>query len=100
LDVEWSGAVAKGANIVLVTSSAPNSSTDPLYLSESYIVHNKIAPIMNVSYGQCELGNGTAGNVAYNNMWQTAASEGIAVFVATGDSGSPNCDGGQDAQTP
>jgi hypothetical protein len=97
LDVEWSGAVAKGANIVLVTSSAPTSTSDPLYLSEDYIVEHKTASIMNVSYGSCELVLGTAGNTEYNNLWQSAAAEGIAVFVASGDAGSPACDQGFDA---
>ena len=97
LDVEWAGAVAKGANIVLVTSSAPTSTSDPLYLSESYIVEHMTAPIMNVSYGSCELTLGTAGNTLYNNLWQTAAAAGIAVFVASGDAGSPACDQGFDA---
>jgi subtilase family serine protease len=96
LDVEWSGAVAKGAKIVLVTSSAPTSTSDPVYLSESYVVNNKTAPILNVSYGECELAMGDAGNMAYNNLWQMAASEGIAVFVASGDAGSPACDQGYD----
>jgi subtilase family serine protease len=36
LDVEWSGAVAKGANIVLVASYPNSSSDDNLYDSESY----------------------------------------------------------------
>jgi len=97
LDVEWSGAVAKGASIVLVTSSAPTPTSDPLYLSESYIVQHKTASIMNVSYGECELVLGDAGNIQYNNLWQTAASEGIAVFVAAGDSGAPGCDQGGDS---
>jgi len=97
LDVEWSGAVARGANIVLVTSSAPTATSDPLYLSESYIVQHKTAPVMSVSYGDCELGLGSAGNIEYNNLWQTAASEGIAVFVASGDAGAPGCDQGYDA---
>jgi subtilase family serine protease len=97
LDVEWSGAVAKGANISLVTSSAPTPTTDALYLSESYIVQHKTAPVMNVSYGECELALGNAGSTLYNNLWQTAASEGIAVFVASGDAGSPACDQGYDA---
>jgi hypothetical protein len=97
LDVEWSGAVAKGAKIVLVTSAAATATTDPLLLSEQYIVNNKTAPVMNVSYGLCELGMGTAGNTQYNNLWQTAAGEGIAVIVAAGDSGSASCDDGGDA---
>ena len=97
LDVEWAGAVAKGAKILLVTSSAPTATTDALYLSESYIVQHKRAPIMNVSYGDCELAMGTAGNIEYANLWQTAATEGIAVFVASGDAGSPACDQDYDA---
>ena len=48
--------------------------------------------ILSVSYGECELFNGTASNVAYNNLWETATSGGIAIFVAAGDAGSPACD--------
>lgn len=96
LDVEWSGAVAKNAQIVLVASYPTSASDDGLYDSESYIVNNLTAHIMNVSYGECELGLGTGGNVEYNNLWETAAAEGIAVFVAAGDSGSASCDDDQD----
>jgi subtilase family serine protease len=92
LDVEWSGAVAKGANIVLVISSAPTSTSDALYLSANYIVQNKTASILSASYGECEQSLGNSGNSEYNSLWETAASEGIAVFVASGDAGSPDCD--------
>jgi len=94
LDVEWSGSVAKNAQIILVSSYPASETDDTLYDSESYIVNHLTAPVMNVSYGECELGNGTAGNVEYYDLWQTAASEGIAVFVAAGDSGSASCDDG------
>jgi hypothetical protein len=97
LDVEWSAAVAKNAQIVLVASYPASATDDNLYDSESYIVNNATARIMNVSYGECELGNGTAGNVEYYNLWQTASSEGIAVFVAAGDSGAASCDDGSDS---
>jgi len=105
LDVEWSGAVAKNAQIVLVASSQASSSDDTLYDSENYIVENVgnsaspvyNAHVMNVSYGECELGLGTAGNVEYYNLWQKAAAEGIAVFVAAGDSGAASCDDGGDS---
>jgi subtilase family serine protease len=43
---------------------------------------------------------GTAGNAQYNTLWQTAAAEGIAVFVSTGDQGSAVCDAGMDSSTP
>jgi subtilase family serine protease len=98
LDVEWSGAVAKGANIVLVVSGENASgSIDTVYASSDYVVENKTASILNVSYGACELFEGTSGNASYKNLWQTAYTEGIAVFVATGDSGSAACDEGGDA---
>jgi hypothetical protein len=97
LDVEWAGSTAPGASIVLVASYPASSSDDGLYDSESYIVSNQTAHIMNVSYGLCELGNGTAGNVEYYNLWQTASTEGIAVFVASGDGGAAECDDGGDS---
>ena len=97
LDVEWSGSVAPKAQIVLVSSYPSSTTDDSLYDSESYIVNHLTARIMNVSYGECELALGTAGNVQYYNLWQTAASEGIAVFVASGDSGSASCDAGGDS---
>jgi hypothetical protein len=97
LDAEWSGSVAKNAQIILVSSYPASTTDDSLYDSESYIVNNLTARIMNVSYGECELGMGTAGTVEYYNLWQTAAAEGIAVFVASGDSGSASCDQGGDS---
>lgn len=103
LDVEWAGSVATGAHIILVASSPGSGSdytSDPVWISASYIVNKDLAPIMNVSYGECELGLGTAGNAGYNTLWQTAASEGIAVFVAAGDEGSASCDAGLDTSVP
>jgi hypothetical protein len=97
LDVEWTGAIAPAAQIILVNGIPQSTTDDNLYDAEDYIVQNVDtlnARIINVSYGQCELANGTAGNVEYYDMWQTAAAEGISVFVAAGDSGSASCDDG------
>lgn len=99
LDVEWSGAVAKGATIDLVVT-AQTATNDSIYDSAQYVITNKTAPVINVSYGLCELAEGTSGNAAYNNLWGSAATEGIAVFVASGDSGSPSCDQGASSTTP
>ena len=96
LDVEWSGAVAKGATIDFVTS-ASTSTSDGATLSATYIIDNNVAPIMSFSYGACELDSGTAGNAAINALWQQGAAEGITIFVASGDQGSAACDGGKTA---
>jgi hypothetical protein len=91
LDVEWSGAIAKGATIDFVVSASTNSSAG-VDLSAEYIIDNNIAPVMSESYGACELELGSAGNRFFDNLWQQAAAEGITVFVSTGDSGSAVCD--------
>ena len=96
LDVEWSGGVAPGAQVVLVASGVTSPSTDTVYTSSDYVIEHNTAKILSVSYGECELGEGTSGNVAYYDLWQTAATQGIAVFVASGDSGAPSCDDGGD----
>ena len=93
LDVEWSGAVAKGATIKFVTTASTDT-TDGAVVSALYIIDNKVAPIMSFSYGNCELAEGTAGNAANNSMWQEGATLGISEFVASGDQGSAACDGG------
>ncbi len=82
LDVEWSASIAKNAQIILVSSYPASVTDDNLYDSESYIVNNVAnaasplngARIMNVSYGECELGNGTAGNVQYYESLATGCS--------------------------
>ena len=99
LDVEWSGAVAPNAQVDLVVTGQNASGTiDTLYDSADYVVANLTARIMSLSYGECELGQGTASNVAFYDLWQQAAAEGISVFVATGDSGSPSCDDDLDGE--
>jgi subtilase family serine protease len=85
LDIEWSGAVAPSANLLLVISSTA-------YLSAQYVINNRLATIISESYGQCELSLGTTYNASYNSLWQQAAAQGISVFGASGDQGAAGCD--------
>lgn len=91
IDTQWSGAVAKGATIDYVVS-ASTEVTQGTDLSAIYIVDRDLAPVMSYSYGQCELFLGSGGNAFYNALWQQAAAQGITVLVASGDSGSADCD--------
>jgi uncharacterized protein (TIGR03437 family) len=90
-DVEWAGAVAKGATINLVVSKT-TSATNGADLSAQYIVNNDLAPVLSFSYGNCELIMTATHNQFYYNLWQQAATEGITVVVASGDGGSAACD--------
>lgn len=90
LDVEWSGAVAPEAAITLV-AAASTATTDGIDLASAYIVNHATAPVMSVSYASCEPEMGAAELAFYNSLWEQAASEGISVFVAAGDSGAAGC---------
>src|ERR1035438_7098426 len=90
LDVEWAGAVAKGATIKYVVSASTMAS-DGITLSAQYAVGNNVASVITVSFGLCEASLGMY-NQVYNALWQQAAAQGISVFVAAGDSGSAGCD--------
>ncbi len=91
LDVEWSGAVAKGAQVELV-ASASTETTAGVDLSALYIIDNNLAPVMSESYGECELFLGTTANAFEAALWQQAAAEGITALVSAGDQGSAACD--------
>jgi len=93
LDVEWAGAIAPKAKIILVTSQFTDTDGGGgVDASAEYIVDNNVAPVLSESYGACESSLGTAGNAFYNALWQQAAAEGITVVVSTGDNGSAGCD--------
>jgi subtilase family serine protease len=90
LDVEWAGAVATGATINFVTSASTNSA-DGVDLSSQYIVDNNLASIMSNCFETCEPDLGTTWSAFYYNLWEQAASQGITVFVVSGDSGAYAC---------
>jgi subtilase family serine protease len=94
LDVEWSGAVAKGATIDFVVSQTTET-TAGTDLSALYIVDNDLAPVMSESYGDCERDLGAGGNAFQSSLREQGAAEGITFINSAGDAGSARCDQGQ-----
>jgi hypothetical protein len=90
LDVEWSGGVAPMAQINYVIGGT-TATTDGVDISAAYIVDNKVAPIMSLSFGECEQLLPEAELSFYNSLWQQAAAEGISVMVSAGDNGASGC---------
>jgi subtilase family serine protease len=88
LDVEWTGAVAPGAQIDLVVSRDTPTS-DGIYASAQYIVDRNLAPIVNVSFGLCEK---FVGANPYDALWSQAAAQGQTVLVSSGDTGVAGCE--------
>ena len=90
LDVEWSGAVAPNATIDLVVA-ADTSIESGLFLAIEHAVYGDVAPVLSLSFGQCESTLGST-NSFLNSLWEQAAAQGQTVMVSTGDSGSAGCD--------
>jgi hypothetical protein len=93
LDAEWASAAAPNAAIVMATCADSGATFGGLIAVQNLINASSQPPsIMSISYGQCETVNGAAANAAYNSVYQQAATEGVSVFVAAGDSGAAGCD--------
>ena len=100
LDIQWSHAMAPGANIVVLTS--PVAETEgvtgmPEFLKlEQYAVHNHIGKIISQSWSATEntffdaQGKQVIGQ--FEKFYQYAASQHVSVFASAGDSGSANVD--------
>jgi subtilase family serine protease/exonuclease VII small subunit len=110
LDVEWSHAIAPGANITLVIGS--NDSGGParfncgfvgLIDTFAYALNHRLGNIISMSYGGSELGGvGESASEkqqdqaffdSAHQFFKQAAAEGVTVLASSGDSGATNGNG-------
>jgi hypothetical protein len=91
LDVEWSGAVAPKATVDLVIG-ADTALESGFFLAAEHAVYSNLAPVMSVSFGECEANLGSTNQFVEQSLWEEAAAQGITVMVSTGDNGSAGCD--------
>jgi hypothetical protein len=89
LGVEWAGAAAKNAALIYVY--APN-----VFDAVEYVVSQKLAVVISMSYGVCELGHQSTA-LQLQALAQQANAEGITWLNASGDSGAPGCALGETA---
>lgn len=93
LDAEWGSAAAPGAAIELATCADSGTTFGGLIALQNLInATSGPPPIISISYGDCEAGEGATVNAAYATAYQQAVAEGVSVFVATGDAGAAECD--------
>jgi hypothetical protein len=93
LDLEWSSAVAPGANVVLVyAGNAANSGG--IYSSIQYAIDEMIGNIISLSYSSCEVSEAPQSFVtSFELTLKQAAAQGQSVMAASGDQGSTACNG-------
>jgi len=92
LDVEYAGAAAPGATLELVSCKDTSTTFGGLVAMEDLLEAGNAPTIWSVSYGECEAENGATQNAAYSSTYESAAAEGISVFVSAGDEGAASCD--------
>src|ERR1017187_1366199 len=94
VDAEYASAAAPSAAIVL--ASCANAGTFGGLISIQNIVNaGSTPPLLSMSYGECEANSGATMTAAFNSAFQQAVTEGISVFVSSGDDASAGCGRGQ-----
>jgi subtilase family serine protease len=91
LDVEWSGAMAPSASILFVNGP------DIFDNSMTQAIDQDLAPIITISYGDCEAAWGSSDMNSFNQLFKEANAQGQTILAATGDTGATDCDAGPSA---
>ena len=91
IDLEWSGGIATGANLVFVYTG--DFLNNGVFDSIQYAVDEDIAPIISLSYGACEPEFTAAEIQAYEAVGAQAVAQGMTFIASSGDSGSTACSG-------
>lgn len=100
LDAEYASAAAPSAAIELASCKNTLFTFGGLIALQNIINSSATPPaIISISYGECEAANGATSNAAYNAAYQQATTEGVSVFVSSGDEGAASCDAGANGAT-
>ena len=93
LDVEWASAAAPSATVELASCKDTRTTFGGLIALQNLLNGATTPPaIMSISFGECESENGATANAAYNSAYAQAVTEGVSIFVSSGDEGAASCD--------
>ena len=84
LDIELSGAIARAATILFVYSNNVEDSLE-------YAIEENLAPVLSMSYGECESATGNANLKAQQALAEQANAQGMTWIAASGDDGAAGC---------
>jgi subtilase family serine protease len=97
LDLEWSGGVAKNATIIYVyagvgTNGSCMHRTSDVFDALQYAINANVAPVISISYGNCEAAIGSSQAKIFQQWAQHANAQGQTITSAAGDDGAADCD--------
>jgi kumamolisin len=96
LDVEYSGAQAPGANLIVY--EVPSTSNSDFEFMYSQMASDNSAQIVSISWGSCEINLGTSYMKTVDASYAQMAAQGMTIFAGSGDDGAygylpGQCDG-------
>jgi len=102
LDLEWTEGVAKNATVTFVyagngSGTNCNNRTSNVFDALQYSITNNVAPIISISYGNCEANLGTSFVLTMQQWAQQANAQGQTISGPAGDEGAADCDTGTSA---
>lgn len=91
IDVEWASAAAP--NAAIVNSACADTTQFGGFLALANMLQSPNPPsIVSISYGEAEASNGAAENLYINNLYASAAAQGVSLYVSSGDEGAASAD--------
>ena len=94
IDVEWASAAAPSAAIELASCSDTSTNFGGFIALQNLLNAGTPPAIVSVSYGDSEPSMGAAYNASVSSLYQQAVTEGVSVFVSSGDEGAASTDAG------
>ena len=85
IDVDWSTAAAPNAAIVNAACADTETQFGGFFALANLLEERNPPPVVSISYGEAEAQNGTAENLYIYQLYESAAAEGVSVFVSSGD---------------
>jgi len=93
LDVEWASAAAPSAAIELASCSDTYTNFGGFLALQNLLNASGIPPaIVSISYGESESYLGASFNAYISSLYQQGATEGVSIFVSSGDEGAASSD--------
>jgi subtilase family serine protease len=89
IDLEYSSGIAPNANIFLVYVG--NNQNYDVFDALAFAITEDIAPVVSISYGECESALSTSDLNQSSALFEEAASQGQTLVAASGDTGSTAC---------
>jgi subtilase family serine protease len=91
IDMEWASAAAPNAAIQVAVCKDTGATFGGLIALENLLnapgASTTGPAVISISYGESESQNGATQNAAYNTTYQQGVSEGVSIFVSSGDEG-------------